>query len=434
MTAPHTEFDPLALAQSIHDDIETCRERNTAELHAITRKLNDLVDWCRKETHPARRLSIPPTSSVQSAPGSPHPKLKKEDPCTPQSIQRLSDPFRSERKPKPTDDGALHGFWKELSEKKRTGSDHGPDTGRVSFTAQELFPENTARKSAAPTADALHRTPLPRTDDFPRFQHTPKAHSNVRAESHAFTQRKSTGAVHRTPFAASTPFSRTPFSGSSQRLSASPIMAIESILPMDSLHEIADLRIEYANGRPKAYRTKTIGLTSPSPQEAGGPISETSCQVLVEFKRNRVYQYDSPRVISPGEYAIVSGDRGDDLGLVIYSWYSTADGVHAAGIPDAAAGKNIGLGVGKVVRAATEVEVNIVHNALKDLEVQALEACRSRVRDLGLPMAVVDAEYQYDRKKLTFFYQCEHRQDFRELIRDLYRTFKARIWMENVDD
>ena len=48
-------------------------------------------------------------------------------------------------------------------------------------------------------------------------------------------------------------------------------------------------------------------------------------------------------------------------------------------------------------------------------------------------MNVVDAEYQFDRHKLTFFFEAEGRIDFRELVRDLFSMYKTRIWMQQLD-
>lgn len=58
-------------------------------------------------------------------------------------------------------------------------------------------------------------------------------------------------------------------------------------------------------------------------------------------------------------------------------------------------------------------------------------------------MAIIDAEYQWDRRKLTFFFsvtlpqfypnQPSPRIDFRTLVRDLYQIYRTRIWMYCVD-
>jgi cell fate regulator YaaT (PSP1 superfamily) len=46
-----------------------------------------------------------------------------------------------------------------------------------------------------------------------------------------------------------------------------------------------------------------------------------------------------------------------------------------------------------------------------------------------LQMKLIDAEYQFDRKKLIFYYSTSRRIDFRDLVRELFRIYKTRIWM-----
>lgn len=44
-------------------------------------------------------------------------------------------------------------------------------------------------------------------------------------------------------------------------------------------------------------------------------------------------------------------------------------------------------------------------------------------------MEILDAEWQWDRRKLTFYYTAETRVDFRELVRELFRIWKTRVWL-----
>lgn len=44
-------------------------------------------------------------------------------------------------------------------------------------------------------------------------------------------------------------------------------------------------------------------------------------------------------------------------------------------------------------------------------------------------MRLIDAEYQFDRRKLIFYYSTCKRIDFRDLVRELFRIYKTRIWM-----
>lgn len=49
-------------------------------------------------------------------------------------------------------------------------------------------------------------------------------------------------------------------------------------------------------------------------------------------------------------------------------------------------------------------------------EQDVFEVCKSKVRQRLLPMNVIDAEYQFDRHKLTFFFEadrCVHFAPFR---------------------
>ncbi|CCG83118.1 Uncharacterized protein PB7E8.02 [Taphrina deformans PYCC 5710] len=62
-------------------------------------------------------------------------------------------------------------------------------------------------------------------------------------------------------------------------------------------------------------------------------------------------------------------------------------------------------------------------------EQQAMLVCQAKVRQRKLPMEVLDGEYQWDRRKLTFYYYASQRIDFRELVRDLFKIYKTRIWM-----
>lgn len=46
-----------------------------------------------------------------------------------------------------------------------------------------------------------------------------------------------------------------------------------------------------------------------------------------------------------------------------------------------------------------------------------------------LNIKILNAEFQFDRKKLTFYYVCNERNDFRDLIKELFKFYKTRIWL-----
>ncbi|CAM9983468.1 unnamed protein product, partial [Choristocarpus tenellus] len=125
----------------------------------------------------------------------------------------------------------------------------------------------------------------------------------------------------------------------------------------------------------------------------------------VQFKRsmrNFLLGKSCERDLQPGDYVKVEADRGEDLGMVITS-YPMPD----MGRPrPATAGHKRGYGQfekERLIRAATEEEVTMVKDKLRDEE-RVLDVCRTKVHQRALPMRVIDAEFQYDRHKLTFFF------------------------------
>ncbi len=51
------------------------------------------------------------------------------------------------------------------------------------------------------------------------------------------------------------------------------------------------------------------------------------------------------------------------------------------------------------------------------------QTCRDLIRDIyQFPMVVVDAEYQFDRHKLTVYYDADHRVDFTEFVKHIYEV------------
>ncbi|GMM34185.1 Psp1 protein [Saccharomycopsis crataegensis] len=46
-----------------------------------------------------------------------------------------------------------------------------------------------------------------------------------------------------------------------------------------------------------------------------------------------------------------------------------------------------------------------------------------------LDLKIFNSEYQFDKKKLIFYYSCAKRNDFRDLIKELFKIYKTRIWL-----
>lgn len=155
---------------------------------------------------------------------------------------------------------------------------------------------------------------------------------------------------------------------------------------------------------------------------------------VVEFKRQRMKRYACAQFVEPGQYVIVDGDRGQDCGFVVYCSVRNPDG----SIGKTSSIENNRLDISKIkaepgiIRGlASESDIALLHGELATNERLALKTCRQLVEQLELPMKVVDCEYQFDRRKISFYFESSRSIDFRPLTTELYRIFGVRIWLEN---
>ncbi|KAJ1553589.1 hypothetical protein HK096_007266, partial [Nowakowskiella sp. JEL0078] len=144
-----------------------------------------------------------------------------------------------------------------------------------------------------------------------------------------------------------------------------------------------------------------------------------------------------PPKLSKGELVIVEGDRGIDLGKVIFDniqnqqqlalYQSTNKFTQYAQQQGDDPSAPVTIHAKRVIRLAHSNDVAMLVAKSQD-EAKAMGVCQSKIRQRRLPMEVVDAEYQWDRKKLTFYFVADRRIDFRELVRELFKLYKTRIW------
>jgi cell fate regulator YaaT (PSP1 superfamily) len=146
----------------------------------------------------------------------------------------------------------------------------------------------------------------------------------------------------------------------------------------------------------------------------------------IGFKGNRKdYFMVRDLDLIPGQHVIVEADRGHDLGEVL------ALGAVAERKCSASGGCGTPEPDRDVVRAARDEEVQVL-SQLRDDEERVRIETRSKVEAHDLRMKVTEAEWQFDRKKLTIYFTADRRVDFRELVRDLARTFRTRIELRQI--
>jgi cell fate regulator YaaT (PSP1 superfamily) len=150
--------------------------------------------------------------------------------------------------------------------------------------------------------------------------------------------------------------------------------------------------------------------------------------VEVEFKGNRRAFFTWTGEAPPPSRAavIVQVDRGEDLGRV-HSTGELAD-KRKAGTTH---GKASPAELPKVVRLATKHEIDTAVRLRAD-EDAVRKAALEIVRELKLDMKVSDAEWQWDRRRLTCYFTAEERVDFRQLVRQLEKRFSTRVHMWHI--
>jgi cell fate regulator YaaT (PSP1 superfamily) len=150
--------------------------------------------------------------------------------------------------------------------------------------------------------------------------------------------------------------------------------------------------------------------------------------IEIAFKGNRkeffLWEGESPPPLRAA--VIVDADRGEDLGRI----YSTGELAQkrAAGVPHAPAPE----GVQKRARRLATAEDVQRHDELRAQDESARRRAMERVKANNLLMKLSDAEWQWDRRKLTIYFTAEKRVDFRNLVRDLAALFRTRIELKQI--
>jgi cell fate regulator YaaT (PSP1 superfamily) len=150
--------------------------------------------------------------------------------------------------------------------------------------------------------------------------------------------------------------------------------------------------------------------------------------VEIAFKGNRkeFFLWDGEEPLRAKASVIVEADRGEDLGKV------HAVGEHAE---HRCTGCSHGLGAQKpqrkVLRTASS-EDERKHTEIRAQDDEARRKSAECVRTHKLQMKVSDAEWQWDRRKLTLYFTAERRVDFRALVRDLAGVFRTRIELKQI--
>lgn len=133
----------------------------------------------------------------------------------------------------------------------------------------------------------------------------------------------------------------------------------------------------------------------------------------------KIYFFDPLNFeIRKGQHVIVETARGIEFGLVV------------AGVMEVAEDKVV-QPLKPVIRIANQRDIE-QEAANRDREKEAFRICQEKIREHGLEMKLIDAEYTFDNNKVLFYFTADGRIDFRELVKDLASVFKTRIELRQI--
>jgi cell fate regulator YaaT (PSP1 superfamily) len=156
----------------------------------------------------------------------------------------------------------------------------------------------------------------------------------------------------------------------------------------------------------------------------------------VRFKGNRreYFTWQSEDPLRIDEPVIVEVERGQDFGLVSALGAIAEKKCQRCGAcsgADTPPGPDTPPAPRPIVRRATPDDRKTA-TQLRENEEDVRRSVRDRVREHNLPMKVSDAEWQWDKRKLTIYFTAEQRVDFRALVRDLAGLFRTRIELRQI--
>jgi len=86
---------------------------------------------------------------------------------------------------------------------------------------------------------------------------------------------------------------------------------------------------------------------------------------------------------------------------------------------------------GKFVRYATAEDIS-EEKHLQKIAKEEMKYCRQFVKELGLPMKIVDAEHVFGGERIIFYFMSDGRVDFRQLVKKLAHEYQTRIEMRQI--
>lgn len=162
----------------------------------------------------------------------------------------------------------------------------------------------------------------------------------------------------------------------------------------------------------------------------------------VQFHKLDKEYFFLPEFTEPNQAQVRTGDRvvvettlGRDIGLVtaLAEWQpSDRSKEETVTKPGIALEQNDIADIKPMLRLATEEDLAAAHRQISNYS-KYIKKCRELCREHELKaMKLVDVAESFDNKRLTFYFVSDGRVDFRELVKDLVKSFHRKIRLQQI--
>lgn len=159
------------------------------------------------------------------------------------------------------------------------------------------------------------------------------------------------------------------------------------------------------------------------PAEFLNPADNILAEIVFKGGRKALIRNRNRVPAALGDIVVVQAETGADAGRISAVGRiaeNISDKHYKGDIPDR-----------DMLRMATAGDIEQLDENRRT-ESEIIAQTRRAVKQYGLDMKIVDAEWQFDRSRLTIFFTSPQRVDFRELVKELVRIYKTRIELRQI--
>jgi len=162
--------------------------------------------------------------------------------------------------------------------------------------------------------------------------------------------------------------------------------------------------------------------------------------MLVRYGRMNAlgfFEHNETKIPKVNTRVVVKTDKGLELGILVGQLTGYRSGqfkLNEEQIKEYFNDSDIDFScsqAGKFVRFATDDDISEERHLCK-IAKEEIECCKRFVKELDLPMKIVDAEHILGGERIIFYFMSDGRVDFRDLVKKVAQEYQTRIEMRQI--